>query len=167
MPFFGRNGFTGTVFGALYGLHQPFCSCCAAVMSPSYARRGASINFLLSFVVAAPMLNLLTIILAFNLLPLPVALLRVGGWTLRRGRADLGRGPAGQARDNYAEEETSVAVGGWMARPMGRLILRYLRAFDVEPLAPAAPIEDPAVLIRAWVRGSARLAVVFVPTLLV
>ncbi len=165
--FFGRHGFTGTVFGALYGLHQPFCSCCAAVMSPSYARRGASINFLLSFVVAAPMLNLLTIILAFNLLPLPFALLRVAGGLFAAVVLTWGAVRLVEREDNCAEEETSVAAGGWMARPAGRLILRYLRAFDVEPLAPTAPIEDPAVLIRAWVRGSARLAVVFVPTLLV
>ena len=76
-PYFVRDGFTGSLFGALFALPQPFCSCCSSVMAPSFARRGASTNFLLSFVVGAPMLNVTTMVLAFALLPMPFAVTRV------------------------------------------------------------------------------------------
>src|SRR5262249_51224815 len=76
-PYFSRPGFSGSVLGALFALRQPFCSCCSSVMAPSMARRGASTNFLLSFVVGAPMLNITTIVLAVALLPAPFALVRI------------------------------------------------------------------------------------------
>ena len=60
-----RGGFTGSVFGAMFALPQPFCSCCSSVMAPSFVRRGASTTFLLSFIVGAPMLNVTTMLLAF------------------------------------------------------------------------------------------------------
>src|SRR6185436_10237886 len=69
--------FTGSLVGALFALPQPFCSCCSSVMAPSFVRRGASTNFLLSFVVGAPMLNITTNILAVALLPARFAALRI------------------------------------------------------------------------------------------
>src|SRR6185369_4032503 len=75
--YFVRSGFTGSVLGVLFALPQPFCSCCSSVMAPSFVRRGASTNFLLSFVVGAPMLNVTTIVLALALLPAPFAVTRI------------------------------------------------------------------------------------------
>ena len=56
-----RGGFTESMFGAMFALPQPFCSCCSSVMAPSFVRRGASTTFLLSFIIGAPMLNVTTI----------------------------------------------------------------------------------------------------------
>ena len=72
-----RGGFTGSMLGAMFALPQPFCSCCSSVMAPSLARRGASTNFLLSFVIGAPMLNVTTMALAIALLPAPFAFTRI------------------------------------------------------------------------------------------
>src|SRR5207247_2284211 len=46
-------------------------------MAPSFAKRGASTTFLLSFIVGAPMLNITTIVLALALLPAPFAVTRI------------------------------------------------------------------------------------------
>jgi uncharacterized membrane protein YraQ (UPF0718 family) len=73
-----RGGFTGSVFGAMFALPQPFCSCCSSAMAPSFVRRGASTTFLLSFIIGAPMLNLTTMLLALTLLPAPFAITRIG-----------------------------------------------------------------------------------------
>ena len=73
-PHTARSGFTGSLFGALFALPQPFCS---SVMAPSLVRRGASTTFLLSFILGAPMLNITTIALALALLPLPFAATRI------------------------------------------------------------------------------------------
>ena len=76
-PYWTRGGFTGSLFGAMFALPQPFCSCCSSVMAPSFARRGASTNFLLSFVIGAPMLNVTTVVLSLALLPAPFAITRI------------------------------------------------------------------------------------------
>src|SRR5436190_18292 len=78
-PYFVRQGLGGSLFGALFALPQPFCSCCSSVMAPSLVRRGASTNFILAFVLGAPLLNVTTIVLAIALLPAPFAVLRIAG----------------------------------------------------------------------------------------
>jgi uncharacterized membrane protein YraQ (UPF0718 family) len=72
-----RGGLAGSLFGATFALPHPFCSCCSSVMASSFARRGASTNFLLSFVIGAPMLNITTVVLALALLPAPFAVTRI------------------------------------------------------------------------------------------
>ena len=73
-----RHGVTGSVAGALCAVPQPFCSCCASTMAPSFVRQGASTHFVLAFVVGAPMLNVTTIILAGAMLPTEFAVIRIG-----------------------------------------------------------------------------------------
>lgn len=169
-PLFSRTGFVGTLIGALYAISQPFCSCCAAVMAPSYTRRGASTDFSLSFVVGSPMLNITTIILAFALLPTPFAITRVvAGIVLpivvTYGVARLAERWGGAANVTPAAPSTSrwSAVSDWISR----WVNLYLRAFNVDTLVRGRKMDTPAALVRVWLYASARLALILMPTLFI
>jgi hypothetical protein len=118
---FSRTGMMGTLTGALYELPQPFCSCCAAAMVPSYARRGASTNFALSFVVGAPMLNITTFVLAFTLLPLQFAMIRVVAGVILPTIATYG---AIRLAERWGKGKPAIPVSPWTNR--------YTRLFNVD-----------------------------------
>lgn len=163
-PYWTRGGFTGSLVGAMFALPQPFCSCCSSVMAPSFVRRGASTNFLLSFVIGAPMLNITTVVLSLALLPAPFAVTRIvaglfvtvvvtymvariaAGWDHPRA-AMAGPGPD----------------AGWLQRTLGAC----LRPFDGGRIAGSRgeTVETPSQLFSAWLRASGRIALVLVPTL--
>jgi len=169
-PLFSRTGFLGTLIGALYAIPQPFCSCCAAVMAPSYTRRGASTDFSLSFVVGSPMLNITTIVLAFALLPTPFAITRVvAGIVLATvvtyGVARLAERWSGAANVTPAAPSASRwrAMSDWVSR----WVNLYLRAFDVDALVRDRKMDTPAAFVSAWLYASVRLALILVPTLFI
>lgn len=161
-PYVTRGGFTGSLFGAMFALPQPFCSCCSSVMAPSFVRRGASTTFLLSFVVGAPMLNVTTILLALALLPAPFAITRIVAGivvtvlvTYAVARiADRWDGPDRAIR----EPKPGWA---WMRRVGGA----YLGLFDLDRIVGSRRLETPSQLIGAWLHASGRIALVLVPTL--
>jgi uncharacterized membrane protein YraQ (UPF0718 family) len=184
-PYCTRAGFTGSLFGAMFALPQPFCSCCSSVMAPSLARRGASTNFLLSFVIGAPMLNVTTVVLALSLLPAPFAITRIvaglfvtvvvtylvariaDGWDHPQV-AMAGTGPVTSNED--ARTGRSSSLGGlrrsfvtWLQRIGGA----YLSVFDRDRIAGGRPetLETPSQLFGAWLHASGRIALVLVPTL--
>jgi uncharacterized membrane protein YraQ (UPF0718 family) len=105
-------------------------------MAPALAQRGASTNFLLSFVIGAPMLNVTTMALTVTMLPTPFALTRIVGGALTAivityvvaRIADVWDAPrvgvrstswAGswlqQAADAGAPQTTSQLVTDWMS----------------------------------------------------
>ena len=157
-----RPGFAGSLFGAMFALPQPFCSCCSSVMAPSFVRGGASTTFLLSFIIGAPMLNVTTMLLALTLLPVPFAITRIVAgivvtvlvtYVVARA-ADRWEGPARKVRDQELDR-------GWMQRLVGV----YLRLFDLDRLIGRRSLETPSQLIGAWLYASGRIALVLVPTL--
>jgi uncharacterized membrane protein YraQ (UPF0718 family) len=167
-PVFSRKGWAGTLMGALYAVPQPFCSCCAAVMAPAYARRGASTDFSLSFVVGSPMLNITTIILAFALLPTPFAITRVAAGLLLTlvvtyAVARLADRWSGQAKVSLPTPATTrpSRLSNWVSGGMKL----YVRIFDVDRLVGDRRTDTPAALVSTWLYASARLTLVLVPTL--
>jgi uncharacterized membrane protein YraQ (UPF0718 family) len=167
---FSRTGIMGTLTGALYAIPQPFCSCCAAVMVPSYARRGASTEFALSFVVGSPMLNITTIVLSFTLLPLPFAITRALAGVIFPTVATYF---AWRLAERWNKNNLSVPS---LLSPRGRRIMsgflsawsdRYTRLFKVDVLVEQSRLETVGAIVTAWCRASLSLAVVLVPTLFV
>ena len=157
-----RGGFTGSLFGAMFALPQPFCSCCSSVMAPSFVRRGASTTFLLSFIIGAPMLNVTTMLLALTLLPAPFAITRiVAGIVVTLLVTYL----VVRAADRW--EEAKPAITEW--KPPGQWMQRigafYLRLFDLDTLIGRRSPETPSGLIGAWLHASGRIALILVPTL--
>jgi len=178
---FVRGGFTGSVLGALFALPQPFCSCCSSVMAPSFARRGASTNFLLSFVVGAPMLNVTTIVLALALLPAPFAVTRIVAGVivtvlvtyLVSKVADRWDGSARvrpevrlKADATYYSADPTYDWSGYGGAGFSRTYTRFFAGLlDFDRIVAGRTIETPSQLIGAWLYASGRIALVLVPTL--
>jgi uncharacterized membrane protein YraQ (UPF0718 family) len=153
-PLFSRPGFIGTLAGTLYAIPQPFCSCCAAVMVPAYAHRGASTNFAMSFVVGSPMLNITTIILAFSMLPIEFAATRAAAGIVLTIFVTYGVTRIG---DRWTMRSTPGPISLW--------IERYSRLLQFGAIAADQRVDTPAAIIRAWWGASMRLGLVLVPTL--
>ena len=157
-PYWTRGGFTGSLFGAIFALPQPFCSCCSSVMAPSFARRGASTNFLLSFVIGAPMLNVTTIVLALALLPAPFAITRIG---------------AGIFVTVVVTYLVAHIAADWDHRQVARagagrdtgILGAYLRPLDRIAGSGSETVETPVQLLSVWLKASGRIALVLVPAL--
>jgi uncharacterized membrane protein YraQ (UPF0718 family) len=161
-PYVAQSGFRGSLVGALFALPQPFCSCCSSVMAPTFVRRGASTNFLLSFVVGAPMLNITTIILAVALLPPRFAGLRiVAGVGVTVLVTYLVSSLTDRRSTGAPAMVTSPSAPAWTRR----LGDRYARLLDLDRIARARPVVTPSQLMAAWLYASTRIALVLVPTL--
>ena len=157
-----RGGFTGSLFGAMFALPQPFCSCCSSVMAPSFVRRGASTTFLLSFIIGAPMLNVTTMLLALALLPAPFAITRIVAGIVITVLVTYLVARVADRWDGTARPANERApAGGWIQRVGGF----YLRLFDLDRIIGHRRLETPSQLIGAWLYASGRIALVLVPTL--
>lgn len=71
------NSFGRHLAGVAFGLPNMLCSCCAACALPGLRKAGAGLGPIVSFFITAPALNIVTIILAFELLPWPLAVARL------------------------------------------------------------------------------------------
>jgi uncharacterized membrane protein YraQ (UPF0718 family) len=89
----GRREFSGNVLGALLGIVTPFCSCSAVPLFVGFLSAGVPLGVTLSFLVSAPMVNEVALVLLFALFGWRIAVLYaatglaiaiVSGWTLGR-----------------------------------------------------------------------------------
>ena len=73
----GRNTFTGNVLAALLGIVTPFCSCSAIPLFLGFVESGVPLGITFSFLIAAPMINEVAVILLFGLFGWKTALIYV------------------------------------------------------------------------------------------
>ena len=94
----GRRESVGNVLAALLGTVTPFCSCSAVPLFIGFVTTGVPLGVTFSFLVSAPMVNEVALVLLFGLLGWKVAALYmstglaiaiVSGWTI--GRLGLDR----------------------------------------------------------------------------
>lgn len=87
----GKKTFTGNVMAATLGIVTPFCSCSAIPLFLGFIEAGVPLGVTFSFLIAAPMINEVAIILLFGLFGWKVAAIYVGtglfiailaGWTI-------------------------------------------------------------------------------------
>lgn len=71
----GRNELYGNVLGALLGVATPFCSCSAVPLFIGFVQAGVPLGVTFSFLIAAPMVNEIALVLLYGLLGWKVALL--------------------------------------------------------------------------------------------
>lgn len=158
---FERTGVGGSLFGAAFALPQPFCSCCAAVISPSLARRGASSYFLLAFAVGSPMLNVTAVVLAALLLPAPYAFARIGAGIVLTV-------PVTYAVAKLADR---WSVTPHHSRPskvralMTRWLNAYCHIFHVDEMVDERRMDTPTSFLATWLALSGRIALLLVPSL--
>lgn len=63
----GKSLFTGNVLAALLGIVTPFCSCSAIPLFLGFVETGIPIGVTFSFLIAAPMINEVAVIMLFSL----------------------------------------------------------------------------------------------------
>lgn len=93
----GRRELAGNVLAALLGIVTPFCSCSAVPLFIGFVTAGVPLGVTFSFLIAAPMVNEVALVLLYGLLGWKVAALYLGlglliavaaGWVLGRLRLE-------------------------------------------------------------------------------
>lgn len=93
----GKHESTGNVLAALLGIVTPFCSCSAVPLFIGFLKSGVPLGVTLSFLIAAPMVNEVALVLLFGLFGPKVAAIYVAsglsvailaGWTIGRMRME-------------------------------------------------------------------------------
>ncbi|HEY9250463.1 MAG TPA: permease, partial [Rariglobus sp.] len=93
----GRRESVGNVLAALLGIVTPFCSCSAVPLFIGFVTTGVPLGVTFSFLIAAPMVNEVALVLLFGLFGWKVAALYLGtglfiaiiaGWVLGRLRLE-------------------------------------------------------------------------------
>jgi uncharacterized membrane protein YraQ (UPF0718 family) len=93
----GKSLFTGNVLAAGLGIVTPFCSCSAIPLFLGFVESGIPLGVTFSFLIAAPMINEVAVVLLFGLFGWATALLYVStglviaiaaGWTIGRLRLE-------------------------------------------------------------------------------
>lgn len=72
-----KSLFTGNVMAALLGIVTPFCSCSAIPLFLGFIQAGVPLGVTFSFLVAAPMINEVAVILLFGLFGYKVAIIYI------------------------------------------------------------------------------------------
>jgi len=73
----GKSLFTGNILASLLGIVTPFCSCSAIPLFLGFIESGVPLGVTFSFLIAAPMINEVAVILLFGLFGWKVALIYV------------------------------------------------------------------------------------------
>jgi uncharacterized membrane protein YraQ (UPF0718 family) len=74
----GKSLFTGNVLASLLGIVTPFCSCSAVPLFIGFVETGIPLGVTFSFLIAAPMINEIAVVLLWGLFGWQTALLYVG-----------------------------------------------------------------------------------------
>ena len=74
----GKKSFTGNVMAACLGIVTPFCSCSAIPLFLGFVESGVPLGVTFSFLIAAPMINEVAVILLYGMFGLKVAAIYVG-----------------------------------------------------------------------------------------
>lgn len=89
----GKRETTGNVLAALFGIITPFCSCSATPLFLGFVQAGIPLGVTLSFLIAAPLVNEIALVLLFGLLGWKIAALYlatglsiaiIAGWVIGR-----------------------------------------------------------------------------------
>lgn len=125
----GQRQLAGNVMAALLGVVTPFCSCSAVPLFLGFVTSGVPLGVTFSFLIAAPMVNEVALVLLFGLFGWKVAALYLGTGLL------------------------IALAGGWI---LGRLRLeRYIEAWVFEQGAgQAAGVEQPLDWLQRLGRGT-------------
>ena len=73
----GKSTFTGNIMASTLGIVTPFCSCSAIPLFLGFVESGVPLGVTFSFLIAAPMINEVAVILLFGLFGWKVALIYV------------------------------------------------------------------------------------------
>ncbi len=119
----GRREVVGNVLAALLGVVTPFCSCSAVPLFIGFVTTGVPLGVTFSFLIAAPMINEVALVLLFGLFGWKVAALYLGtglaiaivaGWVI--GHLRLERWVEGWVYGTAPAAAATSAPSGWAQR---------------------------------------------------
>jgi len=120
----GTRESVGTVLAALLGVVTPFCSCSAVPLFLGFVTAGVPLGVTFSFLISAPMVNEVALVLLFGLFGWKVALIYMttglliamaSGWTIGRlGMEDQLESWVRQVR--AGDSDAPIVVLGWRDR---------------------------------------------------
>lgn len=164
------NNFRSLVTGAAIAVPNMFCSCCTAPIASSLYRSGAALSPTLAFSVAAPSLNLVTLVLALALLEPTYGWLRlllglVVAIPLTWLAALLGTRWETAAR---AGRGLRLKVPGWdrFSAFLNRVFASYCELFYFETLLQGEALAAPGRAVRMWLTLAWHIARILVPLML-
>ncbi len=73
----GKSTFTGNILASMLGIVTPFCSCSAIPLFLGFVESGVPLGVTFSFLIAAPMINEVAVILLFGMFGWKIALIYV------------------------------------------------------------------------------------------
>jgi uncharacterized membrane protein YraQ (UPF0718 family) len=73
----GKSAFTGNVLASMLGIVTPFCSCSAIPLFLGFVESGVPLGVTFSFLIAAPMINEVAVVLLFGMFGLKTALIYI------------------------------------------------------------------------------------------
>ena len=73
----GKSLFTGNIMASLLGIVTPFCSCSAIPLFLGFVESGVPLGVTFSFLISAPMINEVAVVLLFGLFGWKVALIYI------------------------------------------------------------------------------------------
>jgi len=150
----GRRETVGNVLASLLGIVTPFCSCSAVPLFIGFVESGVPLGVTFSFLIAAPMVNEVAVVLLFGLVGPAVtavyigtglAIAMVSGWVIGRLRLE-----------RYVESWVySVKVGPApaAARPSAEARLRAGSTAVREIVGKVWPYLLAGIAIGAWIHG--------------
>lgn len=115
----GRSQAAGNVLAALLGVVTPFCSCSAVPLFIGFVAAGVPLGVTFSFLVSAPMINEVAVVMLYGLLGWKVAALYAGtglaiaivsGWAI--GRVGMERHVAAWVLKVQEEAEQAAEMSG-------------------------------------------------------
>ena len=74
----GKSTFTGNIMASMLGIVTPFCSCSAIPLFLGFVESGVPLGVTFSFLIAAPMINEVAIILLYGMFGWKVAAIYIG-----------------------------------------------------------------------------------------
>jgi hypothetical protein len=74
----GKKTFTGNIMAAMLGIVTPFCSCSAIPLFLGFVESGVPLGVTFSFLIAAPMINEVAVVLLYGLFGWKVAVIYIG-----------------------------------------------------------------------------------------
>ena len=164
----GRREWVGNVLAAMLGVVTPFCSCSAVPLFLGFVQSGVPLGVTFSFLIAAPMVNEVALVLLFGLFGLRVAAIYIGagltiaivaGWVIGRLRMERHLEPwvlELQGVSEAAAEDGSEKMD-WPARAKAGLdavreIVGRVWPFVVAGIAVGAGIHGyvPTGMLAGW-----------------
>lgn len=158
------NGIKAHLLGVAMALPTPFSAVCAAPIGGVLYQRGASLGPVLAFSVAAPMLNITSLILAAATLPPEFALFRIISGIIVSVFLTYF---ISLIASRWANDKRGTYKNARLVFWATKLNSAFSRLFHFNKLLITEIPESPSDLVLSWLKMAGRLAMVVFPILFI